>query len=310
MPSICCTEKTEAGKDETEDDLDDVSDEFDFSGEVRSTQIEKPLNVEEIYQFYEEESSEYLDGGASRNKEENTTASVIPDDTEDDIMKNMDPNEVNGSTDEPTSDDGLLTQNMLLKSKLKEVEDKFKDTEQKTLETETDLIDANTEISKLKDENDVLKEDMKLKEEQNELLIGEKNALEENVARANGIVHKQFTERNNMQNVIEKLKTTLELAKDDDSTTVADKELKAKLKEKTKELEQANKDKKQLAKDLAEAQNKAKNEPDDDSEKCLKLTSLLKNQKAESKKANEEVKRLTKANTDMEKCANLQTMFV
>ena len=129
---------------------------------------------------------------------------------------------------------------------------------------ETNLIDANTEIEKLKETKEEFEAERKLKNEQNELLVAEKNLLEENLARANGIVHKMFTERNNMKDIIEKQKTTIELIKESDSN---DNELKAKLKEKIKELDQANKDKKRLAKDLANAQSKDKDESGDNRDK-------------------------------------------
>ena len=185
-------DKTDKEVDETEDDPEEFET-FHFAGDgAISTQVEKPITVEEIHQFYEEGNSEYLDG-PKNDAEKNATKSVIPDDTVDEIIKDMPDDEVDGtknsSNEPPTEDKDLFTENMLLKSKLKKAESKLKENEQKTLEIETDLIDVNTEITKLKDDKVALEEDIKLKNEQNELLITEKNALEENLARANGTVH-------------------------------------------------------------------------------------------------------------------------
>ena len=85
----------------------------------------------------------------------------------------------------------------------------------KALEIETNLIDANTEIAKLNDEKETLEEDIKLKDEQNDLLVGEQNKLEESVARNSNILQQMFQERTNMKNIINKQKTTIELIEQD-----------------------------------------------------------------------------------------------
>ena len=59
---------------------------------VRSTQIAKPLAVEDIYEFYEEGRSEYLDGSDNDTAKKQAGA-VIPDDTMDQIMKDVDVDE-------------------------------------------------------------------------------------------------------------------------------------------------------------------------------------------------------------------------
>ena len=69
---------------------------------------------------------------------------------------------------------------------------------------------------------------------------------------------------------------------------------------KIKELNEANIDKRRLAKDLAAAQNKQNEVPEDDIDKCSKLTNLLKNKNSETEKANKEVKRLTTANKQLQ----------
>ena len=100
--------------------------------------------------------------------------SGIEDDSEEAAMNN-------------TSKEYMFTENMLLKSKLKSAEESMKEKEQKTLEMETNMIDANTELAKLKEE-------LQLKNEQNELLVGEKNKLEENVTKCNDMIQKMFKE--------------------------------------------------------------------------------------------------------------------
>ena len=110
-----------------------------------------------------------------------------------------------------------------------------------------------------------------------------------------------------MKEFIEKQKTTIELTKQNagfEALDNVDEELKAKFLEKHKQLEQANKDKRRLAKDLAEAQNKDNVTVAGDSEKCTKLTNILKNQKAETKKASDDTKRLTTANKELQERLN------
>ena len=276
----------------------DTSNGFGKEGDFTpSTQVEKTVPVEDILRFYESGSSEFIN--------ETATTTVIPDDTMDDIMEDLEENRTKEAAEEPDSKDDLFTENVLLKSKLKSAESLAKEKEQKSLETETSLIDANTEVTKLKEENRNLEEEIKLKNEENDLLVAEQNKLEENVTRNNGGLQKMFQERTAMKSIIVNLKSTVELLKqgsNKDTVEIVDVELKTKLDEKAKELEQANKDKRRLAKDLAEAQAKDKATPGsiDDGDKGLKLTNLLKNQKAETKKATDENKRLNTANKELQ----------
>ena len=271
----------------------DTSNGFGKEGDFTpSTQVEKTVPVEDILRFYESGSSEFIN--------ETATTTVIPDDTIDDIMEDLEENRTKEAAEEPDSKDDLFTENVLLKSKLKSAESLAKEKEQKSLETETSLIDA-----KLKEENRNLEEEIKLKNEENDLLVAEQNKLEENVTRNNGGLQKMFQERTAMKSIIVNLKSTVELLKqgsNKDTVEIVDVELKTKLDEKAKELEQANKDKKRLAKVLAEAQAKDKATPGsiDDGDKGLKLTNLLKNQKAETKKATDENKRLNTANKELQ----------
>ena len=175
---------------------------------------------------------------------------------------------------------------------------------------ETNLIDVNTEVTKLNDEKKTLEEDLTVKNYLNEALIDEKNKLEEKVARFNETIQKMFKERNVMKDLIDKKKATVDLTED----TVAEASLNdvaQKLDEKTKQLktkesllDQANKDKRRLAKDLADAQQNKNVETDEPGDKCSKLTSLLKDTKNDLKKANEEVKKTTVTNNDMQEKLN------
>ena len=136
----------------------------------------------------------------------------------DTIMKDL----ADKDSDETSKQVELFSEIVLLKSKLKSSEALVKEKEQKTLEVETSLIDANTEMEKLKDVSNKFEEEIKLKNEQNELLIGEQNKLEENLARNNGILQKMFQERTAMNNVIEKQKTTIELIKQGSNSEVTE----------------------------------------------------------------------------------------
>ena len=199
---------------------------------------------------------------------------------------------------------------MLLISRLVSAENSTKEKEQKILELETSLIDANTEVSKLNEEKRVMEEEAKTKDEQNELLVGVKNKMEENIARFNSIIQKMYKERTAMKNIIEKQKNTIELSKNptinQGDVGEANTEMAAKLENKTKELNQANADKRRLAKDLAAAQSKNKDEHlEGEDDKVSKLTNILKNKNVETKKANDEVKRLTAANKEIQEKLNI-----
>ena len=173
------------------------------------------------------------------------------------------------------------------------------------LELETNLIDARTEISKLKDEKITIEDEMKTKDDQNTLLITEKNMIEENVVRLNGIIQKMYQERTKMKSIIDTKKTTIELTNDSSKDVdTPSSELAAKLAKKIKELEEANTDKRRLAKDLAAVQNKQHEAPEADMDKCSKLTNLLKNKNVETEKANKEVKRITTANKQLQESLN------
>ena len=142
----------------------------------------------------------------------------------------------------------------------------------------------------------------------------EKNKLEDTIARFNTTLQKMYKERTVMKSVIDKQKNTIDVANDTviETEGKSDAELTKKLVEKAKELkakesllEQANKDKRRLAKDLAESQKKKIGEIDiEEEDRCSKLTNLLKNKTNETKKTNDEVKRVTATNKDMQEKLN------
>ena len=156
----------EKNEDNNEDAVDDKNDnktdekienevsEFNFDreeGNGSSTQVDKPVALDDIFKFYET-NNEFLKDDDTVVEKSSTTI-VIPDDTMDDIMSRI---EENRKSDEPSGDKDdtgdLFTENMLLKSKLKSTEESIKINEQKVLEAETSLIDANTELEKVKEE--------------------------------------------------------------------------------------------------------------------------------------------------------------
>ena len=284
-------EKNEAAKDD-----DFVYEPVDETGDQ---EVDANIDIEEIARLYESGNNEYLDECDDKPEEEVTPSQAVPiDDTNERELVEKLMSELS-DTPKDTATEDLFTENVLLKSKLKSVEATLKAKEQKILESETSLIDSNTEISKLKEEKEELEDSAKIKDEENEILIGTKNSLEENVARFDGIIKKMYTERTVMKTIIEKQKNTIGIVNDqsDDPAGLA-----VKLSDKMKELEQANKDKRRLAKELVEAQNNDKDIVD--TEKCSKLTTLLKNQKGDTKKANEEVKRLTTSNKELQEKLN------
>jgi hypothetical protein len=263
-------EKSEASKDD-----DFVYEPVDETGDQV---VDANIDIEEIARLYESGNNEYLDECDDKHEEEEVTPSqAVPiDDTNERELVEKLMAELS-DTPKDTATEDLFTENVLLKSKLKSVETALKEKEQKILELETSLIDSNAEISKLKEEKEELEDSAKIKDEENEILVGTKNSLEENVARFDGIIKKMYTERTVMKTIIEKQKNTIGIVNDqsDDPAGLA-----VKLSDKMKELEQANKDKRRLAKELAEAQNNVKDIVD--TEKCSKLTTLLKNQKKET----------------------------
>ena len=285
------------------DEKNETAKEDDFVYEPIDEQDEVvDVDIEEIARFYESGNNEYLDGpDDDKHEEEVTPSQAVPIDitneTESDLVEKLmsELSDTNKDTKTSNEVEDLFTENVLLKSKLKSVEDTLKEKENRILELETNLIDSNTEISKLKEEKETLEDAAKIKDEENDLLVGKKNSLEENVVRFNGIMKKMYSERTVMKSIIDKQKNTSEIAKDhsDDPDGLA-----AKLSAKMKELEQANSDKRRLAKDLATAQSKGNGdeERDADVDKCTKLTNLLKNKNLEAKKANDEAKKLTKTN--------------
>ena len=155
--------KTEEKTDQQKDDS-----EFVFEGEVNdtfgksadfafSTQAEKSTSVEDIARFYESGRSEFLSVGNESFVENNgTPETVIPDDTIEKIMTDIEEETTNetlkeSSTEEHLKED-LFTENMLLISRLASAENSTKEKEQKILELVTSLIYANTEVSKLNED--------------------------------------------------------------------------------------------------------------------------------------------------------------
>ena len=156
-----------------------------------------------------------------------------------------------------------------------------------------------------------MEEDMKLKNDLNDLLIEEKNKLEEKVVSNLATMQKMFKERNVMKEMIDKQKNYLKNAGNIVPNTSDENDLAKKLAEKTKDLkakeallEHANKDKRRLAKDLSEAQNKKEVNLDEDEDKVSKLSNILKNKNAELKKANDEAKKITASNKDIQEKLN------
>ena len=292
----------------------------EFSNEevVKSTQVtEENPGAEEIAKMYEESDTDM-------NLDE---AITIPDnDTIDMIMKsyeNEDLNPDDGEKNDEEKDnpgDDLFTENVLLKSKLKSAKENIKTKDSKISECEEQMELMTTEISNQTKTADDLVVKMRLKNEEASLLIAEKNSLdelrmkaEEKTVRFMKTVEKLYQEKNILKKELDKKKNTIDLmnkgtspATDTDDSV---KDIKDKLKEKTKKLEEANNEKKRLARDLAKAEDKLKDVPTSDNEngRVEKLANLLKVKKRECKTNQDELKKVNLTLSKLQEKLNTST---
>ena len=237
----------------------------------------------------------------------NTSAN---DDTVDKFIRSLGDRTAKGDYIDPehskvnTCDDkpDLVTDNVILKSKIKELEEKLNIAEVKASDADEKAMEASFEVSELSEEVRKLKEEAKTKDEANEIIIAEKSSMEEEVLKQtktvkkySEIMHIMYQERNSNRKEIEKLKTTNELHQlGNPNPGEATTKITEKLKEKTNQLNIANENLKRLARDLANAENKVNDtgNPTVADDKYTKLTALLKtksNEIRELKKENDKV---------------------
>ena len=169
---------------------------------------------------------------------------------------------------------------MVLQSKLKEASEELKAKDLKLTEYENDLVSAQVELSNISDELDLLKDVNDTKDQQNELLLGERNSLQvtkedlqgrnetlqDKVDKYTHTVNQIFKEKEDLEKEINCIKINTRKAKPSDNTKeVVEmdisfdtnsklKQLVDKLKTSKADLQQANEDKKRLAKELATLQ--------------------------------------------------------
>lgn len=296
------------------EEISEDSIEFTNEGVVKSTQaIDDNPSAEEIAKMYE--------SNLNLNEEE---ANAIPDnDTIDMVMKNIE-NEGDNKEDEKKDDkdednptDDLFTENVLLNAKLKSVEEIVSVKDRKLVEYEEQIETMQTDFTNLTKTVEELEQKNTLKNEEATILLAEKNSLdelrmnaEEKSLRFMKTVEKLYKENNTLKKELQQKKTTIELL--NNGTPPTDdtvKNLKDKLVEKTKKLDEANNDKKQLAKELAKAEDKLKAGPSSENEngRVEKLTNLLKVKKQETKTNQEEIKKIKLNLTDLQEKLNTST---
>ena len=314
--------KVTSVKDTTEEPTDDNTIEIDNENVVKSTQVPTEDNpgAEAIAKIYEESD---LDLELDEHE-----SSVIPDDdTINLIMKNIECNDPKEGTLEPVNEkavendcsEDLFTENTLLKSKLKSAEEVLKVKNTKFIELEEQMEVQNDDLNKLFKTVEDLKESNKVKNEEISVLLAGKNSLdelrmksEEKVVRFMKTVEKLYSENNKLKKEIEKKNNTIELMNDgkappNTNPSDATKKIQEKLTEKSKKLEDAIKDKKILAKDLAKAEEKLRSLPSSECEdkRFEKLTALLKAKNKESKVSQDEIKRLSTTLNEVQEKINV-----
>ena len=274
----------------------------DFDPLVHSTQVttDEIRRAEEIANMYakKEEPTAENDDQAKKNDVEFPEASFlstipsqmlnVPDDS--DILDHHDL-------------DSAKAEILILQSKLKEVTEELKMKDQKLSEYANDLVSAQVEMSNISDEITILRDENNTKDQQNEMLISEKNSLQvvkedletknetlqEKVDKYTHTVNKIFGEKEHLEKEIKSMQNNPKNAKIRDTakevveldrsfdTNSKIKQLADKLKTTKSDLQQANEDKKRLAKELATLQKTDEPSPDvEDDDKVIRLTSLLK----------------------------------
>ena len=140
-------------------------------------------------------------------------------------------------------------------------------------ELEINVLNSQIEVSALTEENQQLKDEAKLKDEQNTILLGEKNSLEMKIceldnrdSKINDAIHKIFKEKESMKTEMEKQKTTIDFLQNKSPVVSASltngsaaetiKKLNDNLKVKTKDHAEERNKTKELVEELANLQNK------------------------------------------------------
>ena len=265
---------------------------FDFEGVPSSTQVTNE-SVDEILKKYEEEETEEVSGSVSE----------IPDDTVDEIMASIDEPVITETTSnehetQRQSDDSSNP----LEEENKTLKDSIESYKAKLIESEETSLNAQLEISSLTEKIHQLENIIQTKDDQNSLLLGEKNSLEmkhceveARVSKINKAITKIHNEKEALKVQIVEQETTIVVLQskspatpsiDNNPTSAAVKKLNDSLKSKTGAITDLKNRNKQLADELAEMQNTVNNMndnvKDNDSDKCSKLTKVVNNKSKKS----------------------------
>jgi chromosome segregation ATPase len=233
--------------------------------------------------------------------EESVSVEEIPDDTMDQIIASINENEANKEKIEEDSVRSNEVATSLLEDENNELKNTIKTLKIKLEESEENSLKAQMEVSSLTEKTHQLEIDMQIKDDQNSILLGEKNSLEmknydaeARISKINAAIHKIYNEKEALKIIIDNQKTTIGLIQDkspvsptvgDKPTSAAVKKLNDNMKSKTAEVNDLKAKNKQLADELAELQNTVNNKSDngktDESEKCSKLTKVVSNKSKE-----------------------------
>ena len=294
--------KTEkASKKPSQEAVPISADGFNFDSVPKSTQNpsnEPPsiqITTDQILAMYKpEKTEEPLDSSE--------LARFIPDDTIDKVIAELSEpttEEINGMDESETAPAEVdPTRRMEMENEnLKKSIESYKT---KVDELEINVLNSQIEVSALTEEVQQLKDEDRLKDQQNAILLGEKNSLDvkiceldNRVSKINGAIHRIFNEKESMKQIIEKQKTTIDFLQNkspgsntpptNGNAAETIKKLNDNLKVKTKDLVDERKKNKELVEELSELQNKLNGKDDNstDTEKCVKLTKVVSNKSKE-----------------------------
>ena len=159
--------------------------------------------TDEILKEYE--SLEELD--------ESVSVEEIPDDTVDQIIASIDERDPDKNPETPKDDVSSL-----LEAEKREMKVTIEALKAKLDESEENSLKAQIEISSLTEQIHQLEKDMQIKDDQNSILLGEKNSLEmknldadTRISRINTAIQKIYNEKEDLKVAIDKQKTTINL---------------------------------------------------------------------------------------------------
>ena len=181
------------------------------------------------------------------------------------------------------------------------MEDTIKVLTEKLEESEENSLKAQLEISSLTEKIHLMENDIQNKDDQNGILLGEKNSLEmknsgaeARLSKINTAIQKIYNEKEDLKDENDRLKTTINLLQNKSpvspslgNTTTSDvvKKLNETNKSKTATITDLKTKNRKLADELSELQDKLNGttttEKGDDSEKCVKLTKTVSNKSKE-----------------------------